>query len=158
MHCSARCYSAKRPRVSPGVSAGSTEFTQEAGAHTLATLEEVAGLLAAEGKPLLVKNHCTNGQRAKGFPDPLDPRRDINFNYLPYYAKSANLVNAPHTVQFYALDDPLVGSYGRENFSDVQAFLRLFEQERRPAVFPTPATHAISTQLKAGDTELPKTH
>lgn len=113
---------------------GSTEFSHTHPNETINLLNNIAEELAATGKSLVVKNHVSTGQFAKGFPDPLDPSRDINFNYITYYADS-RIISAPHTVQMYALEDPLTGSYGRRNYTDVAGMIKVLEEAGRPQVF-----------------------
>eukprot|EP00928_Gymnodinium_smaydae_P087491 TRINITY_DN71748_c0_g1_i1.p1 TRINITY_DN71748_c0_g1~~TRINITY_DN71748_c0_g1_i1.p1 ORF type:complete len:740 (-),score=64.21 TRINITY_DN71748_c0_g1_i1:162-2381(-) len=113
---------------------GTTEFTSTSPKATLSLLDTLIETLASQGKELIVKNHASTSQVAKGLQDPLHPDRDINFNFITYYADK-RVVNAPHTVQMYALTDPLVGSYGRTNYTDIYNMMRLFEQENRSAIY-----------------------
>ena len=113
---------------------GSTEFSHTDPGATIQLLNSVVDYLEAGGKQLMVKNHASTGQIAKGYKDPLDPSKDLNFNYLTYYADE-RVISAPHTVQMYSLADPLVGSYGRQNYTDIRGMMGLLEKEGKPQVF-----------------------
>jgi len=113
---------------------GSTEFSKTDPGATIELLNSVAAYLGSRGKQLVVKNHASTSQFAKGYKDPLDPSKDLNFNYITYYADE-RVISAPHTVQMYSLADPLVGSYGRYDYADVRAMMGLLEKEGKPQVF-----------------------
>mmetsp|Transcript_86070 Transcript_86070/g.242342 ORF Transcript_86070/g.242342 Transcript_86070/m.242342 type:complete len:783 (-) Transcript_86070:2-2350(-) len=113
---------------------GSTEFSHANASETVALLNATVEYLAAKGKQLVVKNHASTNQYATGYKDPLEPSKELNFNYITYYADK-RVVSAPHTVQMYSLSDPLVGSYGRRNFSDIFAMMKLLDREGKPQVF-----------------------
>jgi len=55
-------------------------------------------------KDVFIKVHISTGQFCPEFLDPITGQ-PINFNYLPIFADQ-RLGLLPHTVQFYALDDP----------------------------------------------------
>jgi len=113
---------------------GSTEFSSTDPKMTVEILDSLVDLLARQGKHVMVKNHVSTSQVAAGFKDPLDPSKNINFNYLSYYADE-RIISAPHTVQMYSLTCPLVGSYGRTNYTDIDRMMSLFEKKKKPQVF-----------------------
>ena len=100
---------------------GTTEFTHPAPSLMLAWMNEAATYTKEQfGAPSYIKAHCSTGQFAEGYPDPVtgDP---INFNFLPHYAVPA-LGVMPHTVQFYGLHDK-APTYGNTDFRYIQDFL-----------------------------------
>ena len=103
---------------------GSTEFTHPNPTRMLAWMNEAARYSRTKyGKPAYIKVHCSTGQAADGYPDPVTGK-PINFNFLPHYA-DADMGVMPHTVQIYGLDDP-APTYGNTDFGSMKDFL---EQE-----------------------------
>lgn len=78
-----------------------------------------------------IKVHCSTGQVADGYPDPVTGK-PINFNMLPHHADK-RLGVLPHTVQHYGLTDP-APTYGNTNFGYMRNFLRE-EVGTRPVVY-----------------------
>lgn len=94
---------------------GTTEFTHSSSEDNL-SWENEAGeyLLQKYNRTIMVRAHCSVGQKAKGYPgkslqnaraesltseeDPWNPNEPINFNMLTYYADPIVGVT-PHTVQ-----------------------------------------------------------
>jgi hypothetical protein len=100
---------------------GTSEFTSTDPTETLAWMNEAASYAAtAHGARSYIKAHCSTGQVANGYPDPVSGA-PINFNFLPYYA-DARMGVMPHTVEIYGLDDP-APTYGNTDFGYVKDFL-----------------------------------
>jgi hypothetical protein len=103
---------------------GSTEFTHPDPTRMLAWMNEAAiHSRAAHSAPTYIKAHCSTGQTADGFVDPVSGG-PLNFNFLPHYADAA-LGVMPHTVQIYGFSDP-APTYGNTDFLYMKDFL---EQE-----------------------------
>jgi hypothetical protein len=100
---------------------GTSEFTSTDPTETLAWMNEAASYAAAaHGARSYIKAHCSTGQVANGYPDPVTGA-PINFNFLPYYA-DARMGVMPHTVEIYGLDDP-APTYGNTDFGYMKEFL-----------------------------------
>eukprot|EP01062_Namystynia_karyoxenos_P037106 TRINITY_DN2701_c0_g2_i1.p1 TRINITY_DN2701_c0_g2~~TRINITY_DN2701_c0_g2_i1.p1 ORF type:complete len:806 (+),score=279.42 TRINITY_DN2701_c0_g2_i1:73-2418(+) len=109
---------------------GSSEQSEGGSVAVLvALLNRTAAYLADRGAVLMVESHISTGQTAAGLPDPTDPSRDINFNWLTYYL-DPRIVSRPHTVQVYTLSDP-APVYGNTNFSSLATFIDLMEGKGR---------------------------
>jgi hypothetical protein len=120
---------------------GTTEFTHPDPTTMLAYLDELARHLdEAHGAPVRIKIHCSTGQTADGFVDPVTGA-PLDFNHLPSLA-DARMGVMPHTVQMYGLDDP-APTYGNEDFAAVRAYL---EQEagRREVVWHPETAYWVS--------------
>jgi hypothetical protein len=103
---------------------GSTEFTHPDPSRMLAWMNEAASYArTAHGAPAYIKAHCSTGQTADGYADPVTGA-PLNFNFLPHYA-DPGLGVMPHTVEVYGLDDP-APTYGNTDFGYMKDFL---EQE-----------------------------
>lgn len=76
---------------------------------------------------ILIKCHCSTGQSCPEF-------NNINFNFLPQLARK-ELAIAPHTVQFYTLDDPTPGVYGNTNFSYMLDFMIQSAETGRAVIY-----------------------
>lgn len=116
---------------------GFSEFTSPSAKRMLLWMNTATKHLDEQySKPFYTKVHISKGQKAKGYKDP-ETGKDLNFNYLPYYA-DPKLGVLPHTVQHYSLNDP-APVYGNENFKDMHRYLTM-EIGRRPILwFPETA-------------------
>ncbi len=125
-----------------GIEAGTSEFTSTDAAKMLAWMNEVAKHLDEKhgGKRAFIKVHCSTGQVAKGYADPVTGK-DINFNFLPHHADK-RLGVLPHTVQHYSLTDP-APTYGNVDFGYIRQFLRQ-EAGKRPVVFYPETAYWVS--------------
>lgn len=98
------------------------------------------------GRECAIKVHCSTGQHCESH---LDPRTGdlLNFNFLPMYAHPG-LGVFPHTVQMYALDDPIGGAYGNQNFSYVEDYL-VYEakQGQRSVMFYGETAYWVSVDV-----------
>ncbi|MGZ3690781.1 MAG: hypothetical protein ACXVAX_04725, partial [Pseudobdellovibrio sp.] len=101
---------------------GEGEFSSAPPKATLDELNSIGDYLSAKKIPYRVKVHTSTGQTAQGYKDP-QTGADINFNYLPLYAKPSIGVE-PHTVEIYSLDDP-APTYGNKNFLDMLRFTKM---------------------------------
>jgi hypothetical protein len=100
---------------------GTTEFTHPDPARILAWMSEAATYAKSKyGRPAYIKAHCSTGQTAAPYTDPVTGA-PINFNFLPHYA-DPSLGVMPHTVQIYGLDDP-APTYGNTDFGTMKNFL-----------------------------------
>jgi hypothetical protein len=101
---------------------GSTEFTHPEPSRMLAWMNEATDYAATKhGAPSYIKAHCSTGQVADGFSDPVTGQ-PINFNFLPHYADK-RLGVMPHTVEIYGFHDP-APTYGNKDFSYMLDFLQ----------------------------------
>jgi hypothetical protein len=103
-----------------GTDMGTSEFTPTDDKRTLEWLNELTSASRAAGKRAYAKIHCSTGQVAKSFVDPVTGG-PLNFNFLPRLA-DPSLGVYPHTVQHYGLDDP-APTYGNVDFGYMRAFL-----------------------------------
>ena len=128
-----------------GIEAGTSEFTSPDPARMLAWENEVAKHLdeALGGKRAFVKVHCSTGQTAAGFPDPVTGQ-PINVNMLPHFA-DARLGVLPHTVQHYGLTDQ-APTYGNTTFGYIRDFLWQ-EAGRRPVVYYPESAYWVSFDI-----------
>ena len=117
---------------------GTTEFTHPAPERMLAWMNELAKYLDEqhEQAPSYVKVHCSSGQTADGYADPVSGE-PINFNFLPHFA-DPRLGVMPHTVQHYGLDDP-APTYGNTDFGYMRDFMRYQMGRREVAWHPETA-------------------
>lgn len=98
---------------------GFSEFTHPADTVMLTLMNTLADYAQVHhGIPVLIKCHCSSDQVCPDYPDPRNRSRPLNFNQLPMMA-TKNLGVLPHTIQAYALDDPVAGSYGNVDFGDM---------------------------------------
>ena len=125
-----------------GIEAGTSEFTHPDPAKMLAWENEVAKHLdeAHDHKRAFVKVHCSTGQSAEGFTDPLT-NEPIDFNQLPHFA-DPRLGVLPHTVEHYGLQDP-APTYGNTNFGYIRDFLHR-EAGTRPTVYYPESAYWVS--------------
>lgn len=125
-----------------GIEAGTSEFTAPDASRMLAWMNEVAKHLDEKhaGTSSYIKVHCSTGQTAAGYPDPVTGQ-DINFNFLPHHADK-RLGVLPHTVQHYALTDP-APTYGNTDFGYMRDFIRA-EAGSRPVVFYPETAYWVS--------------
>jgi hypothetical protein len=99
-----------------GTESGYSEFSHPNCSDMLRWMETAAShAWEAHRVPLLIKAHCSSGQTCPEF-------GGINFNLLPELA-GPRVGVAPHTVQFYELDDPAPGVYGQSNFSFMKEWM-----------------------------------
>jgi hypothetical protein len=116
---------------------GTTEFTSSSASETLAWMNEAASYAStAHGAPSYIKAHCSTGQVADGYPDPVTGN-PINFNFLPHYA-DARMGVMPHTVEIYGLDDP-APTYGNTDFGYMKDFLEEEVGAREVLFYPETA-------------------
>src|SRR5207248_5453152 len=87
----------------------------------VAWLNELSGACKTAGKRCYVKAHCSTGQTAQHFADPLHPGQPLNYNFLARVCDDS-LGVFPHTVQAYGLDDP-APTYGNADFSYMRTFM-----------------------------------
>lgn len=99
----------------------------------LSLLNRTSDYLVRKNARFWLENHISPGQTIPGYPDPLDPSRDIDFNWVTYYLDDA-IVSRPHTVQAYSLIDP-APVYGGQNFSDSINFIKLMLGKNRDVVY-----------------------
>lgn len=112
---------------------GTTEFTNPGCKEMLNWMNAVNDYVESKhGKRMYIKCHCSRGQTCPGFASPLFPGKDIDFNFLPFYANST-LGIYPHTVQIYNFTQP-APTYGNTNFSYMLDFLVL-EMGKRDVVY-----------------------
>ncbi len=125
-----------------GIESGTSEFTAPDAGRMLAWMNEVAKHLDEkhEGRHAFIKVHCSTGQIAEGYPDPVTGK-PINFNMLPHHADK-RLGVLPHTVQHYGLEDP-APTYGNTNFGYIRDFL-LQEIGSRPVVYYPETAYWVS--------------
>jgi hypothetical protein len=99
-----------------GTESGYSEFSHPNCSDMLRWMETAAAhAWDAHRVPLLIKAHCSSGQTCGEF-------GGLNFNMLPERA-GPRVGVAPHTVQFYELDDPAPGVYGQANFSFMKEWM-----------------------------------
>ena len=124
---------------------GTSEFTHPEPERMLAWMDEVARHLDEQhdGRRAYMKIHCSSGQVAQGYPDPVTGE-DINFNFLPHFA-DPRLGVQPHTVQHYALDDP-APTYGNTDFGYMADFIR-HEAGRREVVWHPETAYWVSFDI-----------
>ena len=84
-------------------------------------LNELSQHLESVGSRAYTKVHISSGQVIPNFIDPVTGKPGMNYNFLPFYARE-QLGIYPHTVQFYALDDPAY-TYANTNFSFMKDFI-----------------------------------
>ena len=125
-----------------GIEAGTSEFTHPDPARMLAWENEVAIYLdeKKDHKRAFVKVHCSTGQAAEGFIDPLTGK-PIDFNQLPHFA-DPRLGVLPHTVQHYGLNDP-APTYGNTSFGYIRDFVNR-EAGTRPVVYYPETAYWVS--------------
>ncbi len=125
-----------------GIESGTSEFTAPDAPRMLAWMNEVAKHLDEKhgGKRAFIKVHCSTGQVADGYPDPVTGK-PINFNMLPHHADK-RLGVLPHTVQHYGLEDP-APTYGNTNFDYIRNFVWQ-EAGTRPTVFYPESAYWVS--------------
>ena len=124
---------------------GTTEFTHSDPARMIAWMNELARHVAEAhaGKRSYVKIHCSTGQTAPGYPDPVTGQ-PINVNFLPHFT-DARLGIMPHTVQHYGLDDP-APTYGNQDFGYMHDFLR-HEAGRREVLWHPETAYWVSFDI-----------
>lgn len=120
------------------IEAGTSEFTHPEPERMLAWMNEVPKYLDAHyaGTTSAIKVHCSQGQVADGYPDPITGK-PINFNMLPHHA-DPRLGVLPHTVQHYGLTDP-APTYGNTDFGYMREFIRAEVGSRRVIWYPESA-------------------
>lgn len=125
-----------------GIESGTSEFTAPAADRMLAWMNEVTRHLdeAHDHKKAFIKVHCSTGQVADGYPDPVTGQ-PINFNMLPHHADK-RLGVLPHTVQHYSLTDP-APTYGNKDFGYIRDFLWQ-EAGTRPTVYYPETAYWVS--------------
>jgi len=128
-----------------GIESGTSEFTAPAPDRMLAWMNEVARHLDENhgGKRAFIKVHCSAGQVAEGYADPVTGK-PINFNMLPHHADK-RLGILPHTVQHYGLTDP-APTYGNTSFGYIRDFLWQ-EVGRRPVVYYPETAYWVSFDI-----------
>jgi hypothetical protein len=101
---------------------GTTEFTHADPQRMLAWMNEASRTMREDhqGRMATIKIHCSTGQTAQGFTDPLTGQ-PLNVNMLPHFADK-QLGVMPHTVEHYGIDDPSP-TYGNTNFEYMRNFL-----------------------------------
>jgi len=105
-----------------GTESGLSEFNHPDCRLMLDLMDEFADYVNHTwGRSAFVKVHCSTGQVCEDFPDPRTGEA-VNFNFLTMFA-SPSMGVYPHTVQFYALDDPTAGAYGNDNFSEIAEYM-----------------------------------
>jgi len=106
---------------------GYSEFTKGNCSDMLAWMNEATRYLSdTYDRELHIKVHVSQGQVCDEYPDPRTGE-PINFNFLPIYA-DPRLVVSPHTVQFYAYDEP-APTYGNTDFDFMYQFM--FDEVRK---------------------------
>jgi hypothetical protein len=115
---------------------GTSEFTTPDDVRSLAWLNAYAAAVKAAGKLSYCKAHCSTGQVAKDFTDPVSGG-PLNFNFLGRIADPA-LGVMPHTVEHYSLDDP-APTYGNTDFGYMRSFLQEEAGEREVVWHPETA-------------------
>jgi hypothetical protein len=124
-----------------GIESGTSEFTAPKPDRMLAWMNEVTRHLADKhGRQVFIKVHCSTGQVAEGFPDPVTGK-PINFNMLPHHA-DARLGVLPHTVQHYGLTDP-APTYNNTDFGYIRDFIWQ-EAGKRPVVYYPETAYWVS--------------
>jgi hypothetical protein len=123
-----------------GIESGTSEFTAPKPDRMLAWMNEVTKHVEEKGKHVFIKVHCSTGQTAEGFPDPVTGQ-PINFNMLPHHADK-RLGVLPHTVQHYGLTDP-APTYGNTDFGYIRDFLWQ-EAGSRPVVYYPETAYWVS--------------
>lgn len=128
-----------------GIESGTSEFTHPTPDRMLAWMNEVAIHLDTKyaGTKAYIKVHCSTGQTADGYPDPVTGK-PINFNMLPHFA-DPRLGVLPHTVQTYGLTDP-APTYGNTDFGYIRDFTHL-EAGKRPTVFYPESAYWVSFDI-----------
>ncbi len=119
-----------------GTEMGTSEFTPTEDREMVAWMDELAAATDAIGMRCYVKAHCSTGQFAKNYPDPLTGGQ-LNYNYLVRVA-DPRLGVYPHTVQMYGLDDP-APTYGNVDFDYVRTFLQEEAGRREVVWYPETA-------------------
>lgn len=115
---------------------GFSEFQSGNCTTMLSWMNEMTSYLADKyDKEAFIKVHISTGQVCEEFQDP-NTGQPLNFNFLPIFA-DPRLGLLPHTVQFYALDDP-APTYGNSNFTFMLDFM--FEQAGKRQVIYYPET------------------
>ena len=124
---------------------GTTEFTHADPARMLAWMNEVTRAMREDhdGRQATIKIHCSTGQTADGFTDPVTGG-PLNVNMLPHYADK-DLGVLPHTVQHYGLDDP-APTYGNDSFDYMRKFLWQ-EAGRRETVWHPETAYWVSFDI-----------
>jgi hypothetical protein len=116
---------------------GTTEFSSVGDLRMLAWVDEVARYLdEVHGREAFIDLHCSTGQVAEHFSDPRTGE-PLNYNFLPCFADPRMGV-MPHTVQYYALDDP-APTYGNTDFGYMHDMLRWVAGSRSTVWFPETA-------------------
>jgi hypothetical protein len=119
---------------------GTSEFTSTDDQRMVAWLDELAAISSATNKRAYVKAHCSTGQIAKSYVDPVNGG-PLNYNFLSRVCDPA-LGVYPHTVEVYGLDDP-APTYGNTDF----AYMRTFMEEeagRREVIWHPETAYWIS--------------
>eukprot|EP00048_Salpingoeca_helianthica_P016700 m.233702 g.233702 ORF g.233702 m.233702 type:complete len:781 (-) comp19280_c0_seq1:100-2442(-) len=115
---------------------GFSEFNHPDDTKMLLWMNITTEYAASLGKKAYIKCHCSTGQYCTDYKDPRTGK-PLNFNYLPIYA-DPRLAMMPHTVQFYAYDDP-APTYGNQNFTDMFDFMLDFMHTRETIFHPETA-------------------
>eukprot|EP00818_Percolomonas_sp_WS_P000170 CAMPEP_0117447544 /NCGR_PEP_ID=MMETSP0759-20121206/6932_1 /TAXON_ID=63605 /ORGANISM="Percolomonas cosmopolitus, Strain WS" /LENGTH=773 /DNA_ID=CAMNT_0005239887 /DNA_START=24 /DNA_END=2341 /DNA_ORIENTATION=+ len=116
---------------------GFSEFTHGNATRMLDWLDELTRIGLTLGMITYTKAHISTGQTVPGWIDPVTKKDGMNFNFLPYYARK-ELGVMPHTVQFYAFDDP-AHTYGNANFTHMMKYLEVELGRREVLYFPETA-------------------
>lgn len=100
---------------------GTSEFTSTDDTTMVAWLNTFAAAVQAAGKKSYCKAHCSTGQVAAHYPDPLNNGGPLNYNFLARVC-DPSLGVFPHTVEVYGLDDP-APTYGNTDFGYMRQFM-----------------------------------
>ena len=119
---------------------GTSEFTSTDDQRMVAWLDELAAVSSATGKRAYVKAHCSTGQVAKSYVDPLNGG-PLNYNFLSRVC-DPGLGVYPHTVEVYGLDDP-APTYGNTDFGYMRTFMEE-EAGRREVIWHPETAYWIS--------------
>ncbi len=119
---------------------GTSEFTSTNDQLMVAWLNELAAVTSASGKKAYVKAHCSTGQVAQHYTDPVTGG-SLNYNFLARVC-DPSLGVYPHTVEVYSLDDP-APTYGNTDFGYMRTFMET-EAGRREVIWHPETAYWIS--------------
>ncbi len=105
---------------------GFTEFTPTWYGKTIHWLNLISTDLRSHGRYLMAKVHSSTNQYDEKYG---------NFNFLPQYCQP-DVGILPHTVMFYGLLDEQAPVYGRQNFMDMDRFIRVQTTKRKTWYYP----------------------
>jgi hypothetical protein len=138
--------------------AGTSEFKHDACSETLVQYNILADYMTSTYPKtrLYIKEHISTGQTCKGYDSICHPEAEgIDFNFLPIYAHPGMGV-MPHTVQFFTLDDPTLGSYGNANFSCLKTMALYSTQKAdREVVFFPETTYWVDFDINVPSFQSP---